>query len=489
MSLGYAYGTSNNPPRRGNVQSQTITAPGLSLTQTYGYDWLNRLTGMNETSGWSETFSYDPYGNRTGGSSSSPYMPLQIPTINAQTNKISAANHSYDPVGNLTQGLGADGLVKTYTYDAENRLATFNGSAASYSYDGDGRRVKKVVGSATTVLVYDAHGQMVAEYSNQAPTTSGGTTYVTADHLGSTRLVTDSTGTVIARHDFAPFGEEITSVIGGRSGVTGYGVDEGLRQKFTGKERDVESGLDYFGARYFSAAQGRFTSPDPTFMTKQRIGDPQQWNLYAYTRNNPLKYVDPDGQELKLAIYNSSSLPRSAAARVADRIANILRGAGLKNVTYEVHQGRPGAATVGIYELTPTPHSHLLEIRPSRAGSPEIRTTEGGHNWDFGGHSAIDVSAVSGKVSTPTELETGLSNMGTHEILHDRLGHVDDDPSNIMNGNGAESSNWLKNPNLTITPGQAKVLQDQYNRPGEVDVTPPPPPPPPKPPKDWEKLQ
>jgi hypothetical protein len=65
---------------------------------------------MNETSGWSETLSYDQYGNRTGGSSSSAYMPLQIPTINAQTNKISAANHSYDPVGNLTQGLGGSGL-------------------------------------------------------------------------------------------------------------------------------------------------------------------------------------------------------------------------------------------------------------------------------------------------------------------------------------------------------------------------------------------
>ena len=70
---------------------------------------------------------------------------------------------------------------------------------------------------------------------------------------------------------------------------------------FTGKERDAETGLDYFGARYFSGAQGRFTSPDPTFMTRHRIGDPQQWNLYAYTRNNPLKYIDPDGRDLRLA--------------------------------------------------------------------------------------------------------------------------------------------------------------------------------------------
>jgi RHS repeat-associated protein len=299
VSFGYIYGTSNN---NGNVQSQTITAPGLSLTQTYGYDWLNRLTGMNETSGWSETFSYDPYGNRTGGSSSSSYMPLQVPTINAQTNKISAANHSYDPGGNLTQGLGADGLVKTYTYDADNRLLTFNGSAGTYSYDGDGRRVMKVAGSATTVFVYDARGQMVAEYSNPAPPTSGGTSYITADHLGSTRLVTDSTGTVIARHDYAPFGEEISSVIGGRGGVTGYGVDEGLRQKFTGKERDAETGLDYYGARYYGSNIGKFASPDLAPITVRVAVNPQRWNRYSFVINSPITRVDPNGYEDKLAV-------------------------------------------------------------------------------------------------------------------------------------------------------------------------------------------
>jgi RHS repeat-associated protein len=57
-------------------------------------------------------------------------------------------------------------------------------------------------------------------------------------------------------------------------------------------------GLDYFGARNFSGAQGRFTSLDPTFMTSERMNDPQQWNLYVYTRNNPIRFIDPDGREL-----------------------------------------------------------------------------------------------------------------------------------------------------------------------------------------------
>ena len=63
---------------------------------------------------------------------------------------------------------------------------------------------------------------------------------------------------------------------------------------FTGKERDSESGLDYFGARYFSGAMGRFTSPDQPF-SDQDPSDPQSWNLYAYGRNNPLTFIDPTG--------------------------------------------------------------------------------------------------------------------------------------------------------------------------------------------------
>ena len=68
---------------------------------------------------------------------------------------------------------------------------------------------------------------------------------------------------------------------------------------FTGKERDAETGLDYFGARYMSSAQGRFTSPDAPF-ADQHVTDPQSWNLYAYGRNNPLRFVDPTGQAIQL---------------------------------------------------------------------------------------------------------------------------------------------------------------------------------------------
>ena len=64
--------------------------------------------------------------------------------------------------------------------------------------------------------------------------------------------------------------------------------------KFTAKERDAESGRDYFGARYYGSALGRFTSPDPSGLLAQKPQDPQSWNLYAYARNNSLANVDPD---------------------------------------------------------------------------------------------------------------------------------------------------------------------------------------------------
>jgi len=86
---------------------------------------------------------------------------------------------------------------------------------------------------------------------------------------------------------------------GGRTTAQGYGTYDGIRQQFTSKERDNESGLDYFGARYYSSAQGRFTSVDPENAGADP-GDPQSWNSYAYARNNPLKFTDPDGRKIKI---------------------------------------------------------------------------------------------------------------------------------------------------------------------------------------------
>jgi len=74
------------------------------------------------------------------------------------------------------------------------------------------------------------------------------------------------------------------------------------RSRFTGKERDAESGNDYFGARYYASSMGRFMSPDLK-AASGHLQDPQTWNRYAYTDNNPLKFIDPDGFEKLLVVY------------------------------------------------------------------------------------------------------------------------------------------------------------------------------------------
>lgn len=134
---------------------------------------------------------------------------------------------------------------------------------------------------------------MVAEYNNDSQQQGSGSTFVTADSLGSPRLLTTSQAVVKARHDYAPFGEELTPQLGGRSTQQQY-VSDNLRQKFTGQERDIESGLDYFHARYFASKQGRFTSPDP-LQASGTTANPQTWNRYAYVMNNPMNFSDPSG--------------------------------------------------------------------------------------------------------------------------------------------------------------------------------------------------
>jgi RHS repeat-associated protein len=319
LGLSYCTGLSPGSPcttNNGNLQSQTI-AP-LNVTQTYGYTEslpgggtlaLNRLAAATETVGsatnWQETFSYDNFGNRSVNTSLTNGLNLSVlaptctssttncatePAVDATTNRLQGSDYWFDHNGNQT-------LYSpfTVTYDAENRQVAISSSlngSATYTYDGNGRRVTKTVGGTTTTYLYDATGELTAEYGS-APTPCQ-TCYLTADSLGSTRLVTDQNGQLVCRHDFLPFGEELTT--SNRTTAAGYCVSDDISQEFTGKERDAETGLDFFEARYMSSPQGRFTSPD-LLMASARSDNPQTWNRYAYAGNNPLRFTDPTGME------------------------------------------------------------------------------------------------------------------------------------------------------------------------------------------------
>lgn len=109
------------------------------------------------------------------------------------------------------------------------------------------------------------------------------------DHLGSSNLVTDVNGAVVESTEFYPYGRPRHEERAGFDSA----------YKYTGKELDKESGLQYFGARYYDAVAGIFVSVDPTGdnIPKDWLSDPQLSNLYAYARNNPFTYIDPDGND------------------------------------------------------------------------------------------------------------------------------------------------------------------------------------------------
>lgn len=202
----------------------------------------------------------------------------------------------------------------SYTYDAENKISKVD-SVNAYVYDGEGQRVRKLVGENLR-FVYGIGGELIMEFSGSSGVlmkeyvygangllatiepsaiNSNGTRYATADNLGSPRVVTNSGAAVVSRHDYKPFGEEISSGTGPRTTAMGFpGASDGLRQKFTGYERDAETMLDFAQARYFKSTYGRFTGADP-FMGSGKTTNSQTWNRYAYSLNNPLRYIDPSG--------------------------------------------------------------------------------------------------------------------------------------------------------------------------------------------------
>jgi RHS repeat-associated protein len=220
-----------------------------------------------------------------------------------------------DAAGNLVLNTSCPQppFTPSYYYDAENRLIATAGY--SYIYDGNGQRVEKCTEGTTpgtcatnaTGTLYwrglssDAlsetnlagtvqnnyvffNGQRVAR-SDSTPLIH----YYFSDHLGSHGVVENANGATCEQDiDYYPYG----------GAENDYCATVAQNYKFTGKERDTESGLDNFGKRYNASSMGRFMTPDPVGIMKQKLLDPQQWNMYAYVRNNPLRFVDPTGMYL-----------------------------------------------------------------------------------------------------------------------------------------------------------------------------------------------
>jgi RHS repeat-associated protein len=305
-ALDMTYGFNLSAGDNGNVVSVTNNLDA-TRSQTFAYDPLNRLSVAQTTSTystspahcWGESFGYDAWGNLLSiGVASTSYNGCAQESLSVTAtaqNRISG--NSYDTAGNMTALPGGGSA----TYNAENQLTSTAG--VTYTYDGDGKRVQKSNGTlywygmTSDVLdETDLSGNLTNEYiffggkRIARRDSSNNVSYYFADHLGTSRIVTNAAGTILDDSDFYPFGGERVIV-----------SSSGNHYKFTGKERDSESGLDDFGARYYASTMGRFMTTDPVVVTPDRLRDPQQLNQYAYVRNNPLRLVDPTGEILQLS--------------------------------------------------------------------------------------------------------------------------------------------------------------------------------------------
>ncbi len=329
LKLTNSYGSFDN---NGTIRTSSIDTGGGTISQTFAHDEANRIQSFTDRvlpSGVErrQDFQYDGFANVWSDNTTTGLVPLTAngpnwyATANGVTNRLNYGAGAYDAAGNLKQLMPASTTSRVAGYDVENRMTKIRNTATqpmdeleSSDYDAEGRRVRRTASGKTTRYVYDVSGELVAEYVERtnpgivAPITPPPTRqYVFADHLGSTRLVTDVAGGCVKRTDYQPFGAEIprTADLPGPT-LACYGGAGAPAQMFTGQMRDGETGLDYFGARYFSGAQGRFTSPDKPFID-QFENDPQSWNLYGYVRNNPLTFVDPNGED---CIYTNDFAPK-----------------------------------------------------------------------------------------------------------------------------------------------------------------------------------
>lgn len=272
----------------GNVQSITDLVNG---NQTFSYDAFDRLVRAIGPYG-TLAYSYDAIGNMTYNSQVGTlnYPPSGANSVRPHAvMSVGSQVYIYDANGNRRTG---DGCTVTFCRDNRAISLNKNGVVTTNTFDPDGNRDKQVLGATTTRYLsklYECDNGSCTRYifadgqRRVALPASGGSYYYHLDHLGSTTVVTDQTGSKVQALTYYPFGKT-------RTNVPGTPVD--VPYKYTGQELDRGSGLYFYEARYYDQNLGQFLSADTAEVDLQ---SPQSLNRYAYVYNNPMRYTDPSG--------------------------------------------------------------------------------------------------------------------------------------------------------------------------------------------------
>jgi RHS repeat-associated protein len=274
------------------LESLVITDPFYSAgnqTCSFTHDDLARISSANCGSPWSQTFSYDAFGNLSKSGTQS-FLPTYSYLTNHMT-LIGSSTPTYDANGNVTND-----FVHSYAWDANARPVTADG--VGLTYDALGRIVEQNKSGAYYQMVYAPAGEklMILQQgtlqkafvplpgASTAVYTSSGLAYFRhSDWLGSSRFASTWARSMYYDGAYGPFGEAYA-----QSGTTDL--------SFTGMNQDTAANLYDFPAREYGI-QGRWPSPDPAGLSAADPTDPQTINRYAYVRNNPLSLVDPTGME------------------------------------------------------------------------------------------------------------------------------------------------------------------------------------------------
>lgn len=287
--------------------------------EKYLYDKVSRLTQCVLGSRDQQNYTFDAFGNlnhiqtitaATGNSDNRP-LPV-IPT----TNHLNLPGLNYDSAGNITKWANF-----TYSYDAFNMIYRIQDGkddvAIIYTADDErlwtlrGNRQEGVSGLKETWTLRNLGGKVLRQFQVTGGNAPGnwsllrdyihrdgrllatdspteGIRHYHLDHLGTPRLITDVQGRGVSGHHYFAFGQEVSDP-----------NRDTVPLKFTGHERDAlvadpTFDLDYMHARYYSQYLGRFLSVDPA--NTREPTKPQSWNRYSYSFNNPITYIDPDGQ-------------------------------------------------------------------------------------------------------------------------------------------------------------------------------------------------
>jgi len=291
-----------------SLQKLVITDPFNSAdnqTCNYGFDDMLRVTSANCGSAANQTFSYDPFGNINKSGSPYSFQPTYSATTNRMTS-LGSFTPTYDNNGNVTNDSN-----HTYAWDANGNSVTID--SVGLTFDALDRAVEKNVSGTYTPIVYSPTGEKLALMGGSGGqtlqnafvslpgkamavyTSSGLDHYRHADWLGSARLSSSPSRTVLSTVAYAPFGEK-------------YAQSGSSDLSFTGMNQDtVTSDYDFLYREY--STEGRWPSPDPAGLGAGNPVNPQSWNRYAYVMNNPLGFVDPLGLDGQCTFGDGNEYP------------------------------------------------------------------------------------------------------------------------------------------------------------------------------------